>query len=111
MKGKIVWTTLCVLGLAVGACTYSVAAHAQTPSQNPNQQAEPQQQQKTQTFLGEIVKTRQGQYALLIDKGANRGYFLDDQAKAKKFEGQSVKVTGVLEASTSTIHVSDIEPA
>ena len=108
---RVVWTTLCAAALTIGTCTLPFSVRAQTSSQSPSQQTAPQQEQKSRTFTGEIVKTRQGQYALLIDKGANRGYFLDDQAKAKKFEGQNVKVVGVLEASTSTIHVTDIQPA
>jgi hypothetical protein len=36
---------------------------------------------------------------------------LDDQEKAKQFEGKNVKVTGVLEAARSLIHVSNIELA
>jgi hypothetical protein len=51
------------------------------------------------------------QYAFLTDKGAGKGYFLDNQEKAKQFEGKAVKVVGVLEASTGTIHVTDILPA
>lgn len=38
-------------------------------------------------------------------------YQLDDQEKAKKFEGQQVKVNGELDKSTGTIRVSDIAPA
>jgi hypothetical protein len=36
---------------------------------------------------------------------------LDDQEKAKQFDGQNVKVTGTLDVATFTIHVSDIQPA
>ncbi|MGH9440066.1 MAG: DUF5818 domain-containing protein [Terriglobia bacterium] len=38
-------------------------------------------------------------------------YKLDDQAKAKQFNGQDVKVQGVLDASSNTIKVADIQPA
>jgi len=38
-------------------------------------------------------------------------YALDDQEKAKSFEGKDVKVTGTLDAQTNTIHVADTEPS
>ena len=34
---------------------------------------------------------------------------LDDQTKPEAFAGQKVKVTGTLDAGTSTIHVQDIK--
>ena len=36
-------------------------------------------------------------------------YLLDDQATAKKYEGQRVVVTGTLDATHNTIHVRKIE--
>jgi Protein of unknown function (DUF5818) len=41
-------------------------------------------------------------------QSAGISYQLDDQEKAKKFEGQQVKVNGDLDKSTKTIRVSDI---
>jgi hypothetical protein len=51
-----------------------------------------------------------GQYVLL-DSITKAMYALDDQDKAKQFEGKAVKVTGTLEATSKLIHVSNIEPA
>jgi hypothetical protein len=82
---------------------------AQTQSQQPSEQQETQQ--KNRAFVGEIVKAKNGQFALLIDKNAGTGFYLDDQDKARKFEGQNVKVIGTLDASRNMIHVSDIQPA
>lgn len=110
MKGKVKLSALCALALSIGICTFAAAGHAQSQSQNPNQQ-QTEPQQKPATFTGEIVKTQTGRYALVVDKEANRGYFLDNQDKAKQFEGKQVKVIGVVEASTGTIHVTDIVPA
>jgi hypothetical protein len=42
---------------------------------------------------------------------AIRGHFLDDQNKAKQFAGKNVKVTGTLDATNNTIHVTDIQLA
>jgi hypothetical protein len=38
-------------------------------------------------------------------------YQLDDQSKAKKYEGKEVKVTGSFDANSNTIHVDSIEAA
>jgi hypothetical protein len=37
-------------------------------------------------------------------------YKLDDQAKAKQFNGQKVRVTGEVDLNTNQIHVQKIEP-
>ena len=54
---------------------------------------------------------RDGRYALLTDEQAGKGVYLDDQEKAKAFEGKNVKVTGVLEVAKNLVHVTDIQPA
>jgi hypothetical protein len=74
-------------------------------------QNQQQNQQKAETYVGQVIKAKNGQYALLMDQQQGKGYYLDDQDKAKQFEGKTVKVIGVLEASTGTIHVTDIMPA
>jgi len=66
-----------------------------------------QQQPMEKSFQGKIEKD--GDKFLL--KTARASYDLDDQEKAKSFEGKDVKVTGTLDASTKTIHVTNIEPA
>lgn len=65
--------------------------------------------EKAQTFTGQIAQ-QDGKYVLL-DKDSGAGYQLDDQEKAKQFDGQKVKVKGTLDQATMTIHVSDIQPA
>ena len=93
--------------LALGALQFTPGLQAQSQSP-PNAQ---QDQQKTQTFLGKVVKTKSGQYALLTDEQAGKGVYLDDSDKAKAFEGKNVKVTGVLEVAKNLVHVSDIQAA
>jgi Protein of unknown function (DUF5818) len=61
----------------------------------------------TSAFTGQVVKAG-GKYVL---KANGMSYQLDDQDKAKQFNGQTVKVNGELDKSTSTIHVTDISPA
>lgn len=82
-----------------------LSAQSQTPP------AAQQDQQKSEVFVGKIVKAKDGRYALLTDEQTGKGVFLDDQDKAKGFEGKNVKVTGVLEAAKNLVHVSDIQLA
>jgi hypothetical protein len=97
-----------VLGLALGSAQIAPVLFAQSQNQNPNAQ---QDQQKPRTFMGKIVKINSGQYALLTDEQAGKGVFLDDQEKAKQFEGKNVKVTGVLDIANKIVHVTNIELA
>ena len=103
------------LVLAVAFCQFTPGLHAQNQAQDPSSpQQQGQQQpdeQKGETFVGQVVKAKNGQYALLTDKQAGKGYYLDDQERAKQYDGQNVKVTGTLDVATSTIHVTDIQPA
>jgi len=66
---------------------------------------------KTKTYIGKIVKTKTGKYALLTDPKNGKGYFLDDQADAKKYDQKDVYVTAQLDPQTSTLHVLAIKPA
>src|SRR5215475_2334679 len=98
---------LCALGLLLGILQFNPVLRAQ--SQTPP--AGQQDQQKSQVFVGKIVKVSDGRYALLTDEKAGKGVYLDDQDKAKEFEGKNVKVTGVLETAKNLVHVTDIQPA
>jgi len=51
-----------------------------------------------------------GKYAL-YNAETKSAYSLDDQAKAKEFAGQKVKVEGMLDKTGKTIHVTAISPA
>jgi len=63
-------------------------------------------------FTGKI-SSNNGKYVL--EGGSPRGpYLLDDQKsakQAKEYEGKHVRVIGVLEAASNTIHVRNIEEA
>ena len=110
MRQRILWLGLLLVAAMVGLLTFTPAVRAQSQSQPPTAQQEPGQQ-KGRTFVGEVVKARNGQYALLTDKQKGTGFYLDDQDKAKQFEGKDVKVEGTLDVATNTIHVSNIVPA
>jgi len=72
---------------------------------------QPQQDEsQVKEFKGKILKSG-GKFVLEeSSNGGNYGtYLLDDQATAKKYEGQRVVVTGTLDATHNTIHVRKIE--
>jgi hypothetical protein len=103
---KNFWAASTALGFALTCPQMTANLQAQPQGQEPSAQ---QGQQKSQTFVGKIIKAKNGQFALLTDEQAGKGAFLDDQDKAQQFEGKSVKVTGVLEAAKGLIHVTDIQ--
>ncbi len=67
------------------------------------------QQQSAQSFEGKITKS--GDKLVLKDNATQVAYQLDDQDKAKQFEGKVVKVTATMDPNTNTLHVVDITPS
>ena len=61
-------------------------------------------------FFSGKISNNNGKYVL---EGASpKGpYLLDDQKSAKRYEGKHVRVIGVLEQASNTIHVQKIEEA
>jgi hypothetical protein len=83
-----------------------VAAAQQQPAQQPDS---PGSASEAKIFTGKIVKD--GDKLVLTDADGKTTYQIDDQQKAKAFLNKSVKVTGILDASTGQIKVIAIEPA
>jgi len=78
--------------------TLQVQTHAQANSE-----------EDVRFFTGKI-SSNNGKYVL--EGESPRGpYLLDDQKKAKRYEGKHVRVIGVLEIASNTIHVRNIEVA
>ena len=78
------------------------------PDQQPESaspSAQPQQP-TVQRFTGTIVKT-DGVYVLKVS--STNEYQLDDQEKAKQYEGKQVTVRSTLDAKGSSLHVINIE--
>ena len=106
--------------LAVGVCAFLLSAPASAQQSTPpsptamaqDQPAAPPQASpadaESKTFTGKIVK--HGDKLVLTDATGKAVYQLDDQTKAKEFLNKNVKVTGVLDGATTTIHVSAIDP-
>lgn len=110
------WVWVVALTLGLGMIWTAPSLRAQSQSQPPAAQQQPDQQQgqqdpnQSKTYVGQVIQAKNGKFALLTDKTAGRGYFLDDQDKAKKFNGQNVKVTGTIDTQTKTLHIAQIEP-
>ncbi len=68
----------------------------------PQAQAQP----SVQTFTGTIVKDG-GKFVLKVSDGG--AYLLDDQSKAKEFEGKQVKIGGSLDANGNVVRVLSVE--
>jgi len=90
---------------------------ASSPSTAQQQQRDPAagnpptamtQASDARTFTGKIAKA--GGKFVLKDTASKTTYMLDDQEKAKDFEGKNVKVTGMLDTQSNTIRVAAIEP-
>jgi len=82
----------------------------QTPSaQDPMPQAQADAtntQQSARSFEGRIAKS--GEKLVLRESSTKASYQLDDQSKAKQFQGKDVMVTATLDSGTNTLHVVDI---
>jgi hypothetical protein len=115
------WTylglSLCLLSFAAvqaWGSSFSGISAATVLLQEPQQQPQPDQPKqdtvtaKSATFTGTIAKDGE-QYVLRDSSGGV--YKLDDSARAKPFEGKSVKVTGRLDMDAKLIHVESIEGA
>lgn len=120
MKVALSGIRSCALAAAVAVVALPALGQQSKPmAPDPQtQQSQPQDQSTTgtpvsnqsavQTFQGMISQSQDG---YVLKDAAGTSYQLDDQSKAKDFNGQNVKVTGKLDASTHTIRVSSIAPA
>jgi hypothetical protein len=103
----VMLVALGVIAWAVPAASLSAVNHSVVLSAQQDEPAEPAAQEtKTQTFTGQIMN-HDGKFALHGEDG--KTYQLDDQDKAKEFDGKKVKITGSLDEESMTIQVSQIE--
>jgi len=93
----------CALALGSPFVVAGPAGKQDQAQQQPNQN-----QSKSATFTGTIVKNGDS-YVLRDSSGAMFG--LDDPERARPFEGKTVKVTGQLDEQAKVIHVESIESA
>lgn len=82
----------------------------QTPSTPQQQQTDAtSSQQSARSFEGKIMKS--GSKLVLQESSTQTAYQLDDQDKAKQFQGKDVKVMATLDPKTNTLHIVDITPS
>lgn len=117
----------------VGLSGVGINLAAQTPPQTPSQtpsatdsQATPSatspnssmpqsqtdaanSQQSARAFEGKIQKS--GDELVLQETATQTSYKLDNQEKAKQFDGKNVKVMATLDPATNKLHVVDITPS
>jgi hypothetical protein len=105
-------TLLRLLGVSVLLISLAgIPLYGQGQQQEPAAQSQPSMGQQStqgqsQTFMGKITKSK-GDLVLRDDAGTS--YKLDNADQAKQFVGKAVKVTGTLDTTTNTIHVTNIE--
>ncbi len=82
------------------------------PLSQANRQSEqvpspqPAQPPAAQTLTGTIVKDF-GRFILKVS--SSTAYGLDDQARARKYEGKQVKIAGIFDAKGNSFHIIDIQ--
>jgi hypothetical protein len=83
-----------LLSLAGFATLFSLMAAPVQSSGLSTPKLQTQAQPEVQTFFGTVLKN--GQNFLLSDSATKTKYTLDNSAKASRYEGITVKVTGTL---------------
>lgn len=115
MKTLRVYVCLMVLGAAVGLSrlTPSYANNQDvTPTARASAAQSADDSTEAKTFVGKVAKakTTDGKLVYVLQESSDKSmYILDDQDKAKQFEGKDVKVKGTLDVASRTIHVLEIE--
>jgi hypothetical protein len=85
----------------------SPAQPSRSQPENSQAQGPAQAQPAAQSFTGTISKEGDS-YVLKVSDTSS--YKLDDQDKAKEYEGKRVSVSGVLDTNSNVIRVQKIEP-
>lgn len=112
MTKRNLFAWLLAFGLVVGVFQMIPASvHARTgPAITQPSAAKDEDAKGAKTYVGRIAQTDDGKY-VLVEDGTKIRYLLDDQVKAKQFDGQNVKVTGTYDVASETIRVQDIQGA
>jgi hypothetical protein len=95
---------------ATHSTPYTQSSPSTSPQDSTTQQPAGNQgeQGSAQSFEGTITKS--GDKLVLKDATTRASYQLDDQDKAKQYEGKKVKVMATMNATTNTLHVVEITP-
>ena len=77
------------------------------PSAGQEQSAAQEQAEPAQSFTGTVSKDAD---SFVLKVSDTTSYKLDNQQQVQQYEGQRVRVTGILDRSINLIHVDRIEP-
>jgi hypothetical protein len=66
-----------------------------------------QAQPEAKTFTGRILTS--GDNFVLSDTATKARYLLDNQDKARPYEGKNVEVTGTIDGASNLIHIETIQ--
>jgi hypothetical protein len=103
----VMLVALGVIAWAVPAANLHAVSYSAVLSAQEDEPAAPAvQETEAKTFTGQIMN-HDGKYALHGEDG--KTYQLDDQDKAKEFEGKKVKIAGTLDEESMTITINEIE--
>ncbi len=80
----------------------------QQPDPQPATSAAKQEQPSIPAFVGTITKDG-ARYVLKVS--SNSAYQLDDQNRARQYEGKQVKIAGTLDADGKSLHITGIDLA
>ena len=108
---KLLKVLLLTLMMVAGLCAFAQQDRpaAQQPPDTMSQQTQTMSQMADQqVFTGKVAEA--GSKYVLKDTATRATYMLDDQDRAKQFEGKEVKVNGTLDPQTKTIQVASIAP-
>jgi len=123
-RSPVLAAVLGLLNLGVSSATQSMLSQisgpaseqalppqSQTPA-NPDSAVPPAQpdpttnHQSARAFEGKIE--RSGDQFVLMENTSQTSYQLDDQDKAKHFEGKDVRIMATIDAESNRLHVVDI---
>lgn len=85
-----------------GSTSLDPQAHSKQPADTENQQS-------ARAFHGRIIRV--GHKFVLREASSQTSYQLDDQDKARRFDGRNVEVVATLDPGSNSLHVVDITPA
>src|ERR1700693_1995864 len=66
-----------------------------------------QAQPEAKTFAGTILKS--GENFVLSESSTKSRYMLDNQDKARPYEGKNAKITGTIDGASNLIHIETIQ--
>jgi hypothetical protein len=118
---SFLWLALLVIFVLTQPQSLAQEPHPLPPPDNRGgQQSDPKDQPPQESKQPDAEKVTTDSITGTIAKVGNRfvlhvadetNYQLDDQKKAKPFEGKRVKVFGTLDRATNLIRVTSIQPA